>query len=288
MSKVRDMNLWQALVWVYRDQKAHLYLKTPSDWFIWALAIDELVEDMPRATVDPDAAQLHAAVCNLTQDQARLIVHFALEQRQPECPTQMPAPYPVRVHHGIGLGDGERWGQMATARGGRLSYLIRWLEQVAFIEPIMKRYGKRLRQIGQRTTQHPVEFCPIEWQPSLAFVVMLADTHRRWVEAIRRLYADLACETWQSIAIGSDGIENEHIVDVADMAEGLSRARADGWLRDVDLDQRTIQVTDYRGIDATSGNAQVHFLTRKMRTRARPKRDSAAGSRPGTPPFSAS
>ncbi|HWG06008.1 MAG TPA: hypothetical protein VG271_13425 [Beijerinckiaceae bacterium] len=263
----RDLTLWQALVWVYRDQMAQRYLASPADWYLWQIATYGGLDDISRPTVHPDAAKLHAAVTAMPIEQAQLLVHFAEEQSQPHPPTVMPLPYPVRVHHGIGLGDNERWGQMPTARGGRISYMIRWLEQVSWIEPIFKRYGKKLKKVGGRREKHAVEFCPIDWQPGLAYVIANASTHARWVTAMRQLYANLALETFQSIGLLGDGIENDEVVDVREIESGLQRAYDEGWIkREADVDSQEADVTHYRGID-DDGNLDASFYTRKARAR---------------------
>ena len=177
----RPRSLWALLVWTYRGQKAHRYLRTPKDWFLWALADAQLVEDMPRASVHGDAALIHAAVLELGQCTAELIAYFAAEGEQPEPPMAIPRPYPTEVDRSAGQGHGVRW-SWARIGGRRVDYLIRWTEQVA-------------TSPSSGAAPDPVEFCPLTWEPDPDWVINQLVVYRDWLAAMHRLHADMASVT---------------------------------------------------------------------------------------------
>ena len=63
MRAVRSLELWELVRWTYRDQKAHLYLKSPGDWFDWMVDRQDINRELnTNVAVHYDAAMVHAAV----------------------------------------------------------------------------------------------------------------------------------------------------------------------------------------------------------------------------------
>src|ERR1700730_17997909 len=155
----RQRTLWELLVWTYHDQKAHRYLRTPKDWFLWALADAKLVEDMPRPSVHADAALVHAAGLELDQSAAELVAFFSAENEQPDPPLAVPRPYPTEIDRTEGHGQGSRW-SWAKIGGRRVDYLIRWTDYV-LDPPIEMASAGRAATREQTIKLCPVEFCPL-------------------------------------------------------------------------------------------------------------------------------
>jgi hypothetical protein len=183
------LSLWEILIWTYRDQMAHRYLRKPVDWFLWAIETSAQLDDMPRPMVHQDAAAIHASVMTLDQHSAELIVYFAAEALIPEAPVAIPRPYPTDVDRDRGRDDNERWA-WATIRGKRVDYMVRVADRVTEVEPILEKVGRKTyRVVGHDTVTRPVEYCPLTWQPDPAYVLAQATIHNEWLRAMRGLYA---------------------------------------------------------------------------------------------------
>lgn len=263
----RDLTLWQVLVWTYRDQMAHRYLEIPGDWGELMVALDAPTDDTPRPQVNADAATLHGEVKMLGARKAAILISTALDMVQPEPPVQMPVPYPARADRTLGMADGERisWGRFL---GQRVDFLIRWLEQITIFEPIKKRFGRRDKVIGYRPSQWQVEFCPVDWRPSHAYVIQKSKFHREWVEAMQALYEAVRGHQWKAITLTGDGIQYPHWVDTKEIEEGERIARLAGMIPQVDLDHTQEPVTIFRGVDE-EGEIDAEYLTRNVRAKIR-------------------
>ena len=88
------VDLWELLVWVYRDQLAHRLLANNVAWFEWGVAMSGHVE-AGRPSVHIDAAIVHAEVLQLPRMLQTLIIEAAEAADQPEYTTQVPRLVPV-------------------------------------------------------------------------------------------------------------------------------------------------------------------------------------------------
>lgn len=184
-----NLTLWESVVWAYRDQKAHILLRHPYQWFCWAIADARLIEDGPQREVDPDAAAIHGEVLELGKDAAQTIIRAAVMAMQPEAPTLMPMPYPTtpdRAGYSCSAKD-QRWGR-AKFQGLQQQYLVITDDRVAEIETIYETVGKRTRVVGTKAHPISVEYCPLTWLPDLKWVQSEAIEHRDWVLAMVMLW----------------------------------------------------------------------------------------------------
>jgi hypothetical protein len=183
----RHVTLWELLVWVYRDQKAAMYLHRPQDWFIWALAYAELVEDMPRPTVHPDAAAVHALVLAMDQSDAELVAMCANLAERPELPDAIPYPFPVTPDRRDRTHGEWSW---SVVNGRRVDYAVKVEEVIFEREPIIKRISRtKTRIVGYRNRKTPVWYCPIDWVPHPVYLEMQMVMFANWTDAMIKLYA---------------------------------------------------------------------------------------------------
>jgi hypothetical protein len=183
---VRHLTLWELLIWTYRDQKAAHYLRHPMDWFLWALAEGNLVEDMPRPTVHGDAAAIHAHVLDMAKEDAELLTLQAYLGERPEMPTEEPRPFPMTPDRR----DRERADWAWSVIGGeRITYAVRVEEVILHREPIVRNVGRNKRKIvGYRNVKLPVLSCPIEWIPHPVYLEMQVAMCLNWTRAMLALF----------------------------------------------------------------------------------------------------
>jgi hypothetical protein len=208
------MTLWEAVIWTYRDQRAHHFLRRPMDWFLWAIADAGLIEDGPRRKVHPDAATLYGEVLELGQERAELIAYHADMAMQPEPPVTMPTPFPTtpdRAGYSLSTKD-QRW-SWAVIDGARQDYLIITHETITLQDKVFERIGRKGMRDTGRTTAKPfaVEYCPVAWLPDMAWVRNEAAMHRDWVLAMAALYDRLEAVRLKDHAIGELGFAAEYI-----------------------------------------------------------------------------
>lgn len=219
----REVTLWAMLVWAYRDQLAHRYLRTAYSRFVQALAETELHDaDMPRPAVHRDAAALHAAVLELGDDAAQRIVHHAYLASAPELPTEAPVPLPTVIDRALGIGPQERlcW---AMIDGRRQDYLVRTVDRVSVPAPQSKRAQRAGIPAG--IEQVDVEVCPLTWWPDPAFVRAEAEKHAAWVEAMHGLMARIEDVAFTGHAVIGLGIEGAGICEFPDFVEDRPASR---------------------------------------------------------------
>jgi hypothetical protein len=175
------------MVWAYAEQKVHRYLKYPADWFRWSYAVRYEDEgDVERPKVARDAALLHAAVLELDEDSAVLIMSMARDLVQPSPVRSAPVPYMTDPHFATGRSPGER----VVGGGSGPRYVVRLAEEVICMEPILERVGRRKsRVVGHEPVKIAVEYCPLQWDPDPAWVVAAAEIHSRWYTAMHAVMA---------------------------------------------------------------------------------------------------
>src|ERR1700723_3757379 len=203
MPTFKHLTLWDALIWVYRKQRAHIYLSTGQLCFDWAVASGYLTEDGPRPTVHWDAAMIHAAVSEIGEEHgqhmAEAIILPAYLREPPELPDSQPTPMPYEI-------DGPRKLRAGRApeytlvevnpskqrppmsrpgrgiyRGKRVDILIKTLDFDVSYRPIFERRGRgRMTQVGTEPVWEPREYCPLRWEPDLSWHAASIGTYKAW------------------------------------------------------------------------------------------------------------
>lgn len=184
MTHVRSLDLWDFVCWVYRDQKAHLYLREKANWFDWAIDMTTHGEIDVNVPVHYDAAMLHAAVIEMGFMPASLIVQQAMAGDRPEISSARPRPYPVKPSDGmLQADDRASW---TSVENRRVNCIIRSEEKIQTTEIVQRR--SKFKSKGHTTEERvafvPVEFCPVEWSPSPAFTEMVNSIYQEWAQAM--------------------------------------------------------------------------------------------------------
>lgn len=184
----RHVTVWQLLVWAYRDQRAggtygtaHLYDDEPhscsTDGVAAMLRLGEVGCFVDGGEwkglsdrMHPDARTVGWAISHIAGthglEVARLVAQHAAQGEMPERPTTAPAPFPMAADRQ----RDERWGR-SMIHGVRFDYRILVAERVADRTPRMEFRGRgRKVCVGYDVVSAPVEYCPIEWWPSVAMV----------------------------------------------------------------------------------------------------------------------
>jgi len=190
---MRDVELWEMLVWAYQAQQVHRYLRRPMQWFLWAIEEAELVEDAGSPPVHFDAAALHALVLELDREQAELITSHAALGMQPESSVIQPIPSYVSPDRSKWLDVGERIAR-AKCHGVRIEYLV-------------------------RTVEPEVEYCPLAWDIEPDYVISAIETYRAWVEAMTALYGLISSGCFRGhrvIGRGIDGLAAQAPEEIQD------------------------------------------------------------------------
>lgn len=189
---VRHVTLWGLLVWAYRDQRAHRYLRRPDQWFMWAIETAGVVDGMMSPAVHRDAAAVHAAVLELPKDLADRIVFAAAQADQPEAPVTAPEPAPVEADTNGTAGDGRTRRGWGIRDGQRVDYLIRTHARLVEERPVIATVGRgrhrRQQIVGSELVQTPVEYCPLTWTPDPIWHAEEAWAHAEWLRAMRALW----------------------------------------------------------------------------------------------------
>lgn len=231
----RHVTLWQILVWTYREQQAHRYLRSPFDWFIYELSAQEVIEDMPRPAVHADAAAVHRAVCDLGRDDRELVSFYAAIAEMPELPDGEPRPYPMTSEKVSGEDVDEWFAWHEQADGRRLRYLVRVAERIQVRSvPIMRKTGKgkrgKMQVIGFKPVVEEVEFCPLSWEPDPVYLDCMRAIFADWLDAMVRLYAALDGVALKDHALSALGVAAADAEAVYESMVGPSRA-SDGTVR---------------------------------------------------------
>lgn len=186
------------VTWTYRDQKAHWYLASPYDWFIWGLAESGADPDAPRATVDHDAAMCHQAVTLLPKDDAEALVWHASLGDWPERCQDEPRPLPTAVDRTTRSQRLDGTYGRATIDGRLTDYLIATAGRTSWEEPVYenqgnRKTGKKLVQVGTETKSEDIPYCPLHWEPDptwLSHHNALCDALDRSLAAITTMFRD--------------------------------------------------------------------------------------------------
>jgi hypothetical protein len=181
----RHVDLWDLLVWAYRDQRVHQKLRNPVDWFLWALAHDTDLPDQARPIVHQDAAAVHAAVCALSQWDAELVVFHAAYAETPEPPTGEPKPLHLTADR-----KRDDYGWFEDRDGFRVDYLIREELHTTTV-PVYRRRGRKMVAAGTEVITDRAPYCPIRWEPDPVWVEMQAGTYVAWRLAMARALHEL-------------------------------------------------------------------------------------------------
>lgn len=184
MTTKRPITLWQLCLWAYHRQQAHVFLKTPYQWFQWALAQSGAEPDGPRPQVHHDAAMLHDAVISLSHRDADVIVWHAAMGAQPEIPDlDLEAKsYPLDTDRAEDYGRAQIGGRM-------VDYAIRVMERVSAVKPVYRRSGRKgVKRVGTELVIEDVCYCPIIWEPDPIFIGAALAVYQGWATAMGRLH----------------------------------------------------------------------------------------------------
>lgn len=183
----RYLDLWEMCLWTYQKQRAHWFLRKGYDWFIQALALSAgPVGDLPRAKVHPDAAAFHAAVVELGEVDALLVVQQALRGEIPERSNSRPRAYPQDVDRSY-----ENYGR-AHFDGRLRDYKIAEAERIAVAEPQYEQRGRnRYVHVGDIIRTESIPYCPVDWEPSIEWLTMVNAVHDRWLGNMRQVWGAL-------------------------------------------------------------------------------------------------
>jgi hypothetical protein len=186
---LRSLTLFELLVWVYRDQRAHKYLRKPQDW--WRLLIDSddlLSPDKHRPQLRRDAVAVHAAVVELAE-LGHPLVHYALQAAPPEPWDHSITPRPVYAEADR---SGDLYGR-AMIDGVLTDYKIAVAEHVSEQIPIMRRVSKRRMVLdGWRNEPIDVKYCPIRYEPDPEWIRCVDGIFDTWLGAMQAFASAMA------------------------------------------------------------------------------------------------
>jgi len=223
MANVRSLDLWELVCWTYRDQKAHLYLRSPGNFYEWVLDQQDIRHELDiNVPVHFDAAMVHGTVVEIAEHNflaAQLIMQHAVLGERPDLSTAAPRPYPVHPDEGrMRNDDRPSWHQIG---GRRIRSVIRSDEKIQVIEHVVKKAKKgRLGAVEQRYRFEPVEYCPLEWSPSTEFVDMVNSIYREWTEAMIQLRLRLEDENLRNHHVTGFSFEPAPSFEEPDLAAG--------------------------------------------------------------------
>jgi hypothetical protein len=206
MADRKTLTLWDALLWAYRKQRAHVYLSTGYLKFEWAIAASGSLEGGPRPTVAWDAAMLHDAVCDLPGQEAEAVMLAAVLGERPELPGSAPVPLPYEIdgHRRLKPGRAPEYMAVDTApskqqppmsrpgrgmhRGRRVEILIRTIDFEVTNRPTYERRGRsKITETGTERVWMPVEYCPLRWEPDPGYHAAAMGTYKIWRNGMVRL-----------------------------------------------------------------------------------------------------
>lgn len=190
----RQVTLWQLMQWAYQRQNVHTRLKTPKQLLLWLLTqMGALPEDERGSPVTWDAAVVHAAVTELSEEQAALLIGQASLGELPEPPEDRPpTPGPAWVDR-RGLAANETY-ETPRIGGRKVDVLVRTIAHVSYQQPVVEHRGKGRRKVivGYETVTAPVTVCPLRWEPDPWMQEIARNVCMAWNEAMARLPALIA------------------------------------------------------------------------------------------------
>jgi hypothetical protein len=221
----RHLSLEQLLAWAYRDQRAHDYLRSESDWFLWQ-SEQMGIEMAPRDTrpLHPDAAIIHYAVMeevrrvrralrvarfkgknfgaltlelNAAEQQAAIIIDFARRGERAEYCTTEPTPRPT-----IAPNRRDYDYCRGTVGGELVDILVLTAEVVSVETEEWVVHGrKKLRRVAAGRQRVEITYCPLEWWPDPSFVEMANHIAAAWEAALASLKRRLAGVAFKNHAL---------------------------------------------------------------------------------------
>ncbi|MGH6967551.1 MAG: hypothetical protein ACREEN_00400 [Stellaceae bacterium] len=197
----RSLSLEQILVWTYRDQHAHRYLRSPYQWFIYMIEVNEMLgPDTRRPDVHRDAATVHSRVVELNRTEAHIVVDMARAAHRPEIIHETP-----RYRHVDADRHADDYGR-ARIDGELVDYKIKVADRIATISPVYRRRGRKLVQTGQDVVVEEVKYCPVYLEPDPAWIATTQAIYQTWAVALAKMAVALR---------GAEFVAHE-IYDVAD------------------------------------------------------------------------
>ena len=178
MPQRRTLSLLDMLVWTYRDQQAHRYLRDPADWFWYVIGKDAAVELDERPAVHRDAVLVHANVMEL---EAFALIDSGVNAEMPKRCDEPARCVPL---------EADRWGDYGRAfiDGKLTDYKISVAERISIVTPIFERRGrKRVVHVGDHVETVDVRYCPIVIEPSPEWREAKNAEHAAWVALMAAL-----------------------------------------------------------------------------------------------------
>jgi hypothetical protein len=186
----RDLTLFEAVVWVYRDQHAHKHLRTTEQWWKFLVDAGEWLgpQDSRRPVVDRDAAAIHGCVLELG-DLGQPVAYYALLAEPPRPWDHSIQPRPRHV-------DVDRRDDLycrATIDGALTDVKIAIAERVSERVPIFRRVSRRKAVIaGYRHEVTEVQYCPVVYEPAPEWITAVDGIYDTWRTAMAALGRSLA------------------------------------------------------------------------------------------------
>jgi len=253
--EVRSLDLWELVCWTYQRQKAHLYLRSNYDFFEWEVGEQDVRHELDvNVPVHHDAVRVHEAVRALGFISAQLIIEHAENGERPEPSTAHPEAYPVPARDEVMLAEDRSGWSMINGR--RFSYVLRsqgTVREMEIVEP--KPTKRRHKAVEQRMKAVRVEFCPIDWSPTPAYVDMVNAIYDRWLDAMCELLLSLEGAKLKNHLLTGFTFERGPSFDVPDYGPARQEQRAQ-------LIRMDDTVGDLRTVD---GAAQVVTMRRHVR-----------------------
>ncbi len=186
-STPRSVTPWELLVWTYRDQQAHRYLKRPGDWYAYMVDLGGFAgADAPRPKLHSDAVQVHTAVIEQGQAAAALLIEYAAKNMMPEPTDMVSRPQMIVADRQI---DRFSW---TMVDGQRRDYRIIVVDSFVETVPAYRKLGKgRRSHIGTETRIVEVEACPIEYWPAPEYLLMIDAIHQQFMATLESLEPSL-------------------------------------------------------------------------------------------------
>jgi len=226
---------------------------TLADWVghaaWWVAPLAELIGAHVMA-----APVIHAAVIELGYTFAQLIIEHAESGERPEPSTAHPEAFPVPARDEVMLAEDRSGWSMINGR--RFSYVLRSEETVREMEIVEPKPTKRRHKaVEQRLKAVRVEFCPVDWFPTPAYVDMVNAIYDRWLDAMCELLLSLEGAKLKNHLLTGFSFERGPSFDVPDYGPARQEQRAQ-------LIRMDDTVGDLRAVD---GANQVVTMRRHVR-----------------------
>jgi hypothetical protein len=204
---------------------------------------------------------IHAEVLKLGFAGTRLIVEAAMNADRPEPSTSPPRPFRVPGRDELMLpADRTGW---SIEYGRRVSHVVRSEEKIRVVETVDARARKKGKpaRAQERVTMVDVEFCPIDWYPSPAYVDMVNAVYDQWIDAMCELLLGLQDVVLKAHTVTGFAFEPGPSFDVPDYGPARQEQR-------VQLIRMDDTVGDLRTIDGVDQVVELRRVVRVVHERS--------------------